>query len=444
MYDHPLTLPLEVEPEVTEIENAAKRMAAINFAIAGTLVAVVAIAVFLATRKPAAAPDNDPSYDILYTVVFVPAQGVARVTIGVTPGSGSVSEVRLRMPADRYGQVEGDGTVVRNGDTVVWSLETDRPQELRYSYLVKNQRAAGGFDALMTMEWVLVRADDLIPPAAVRATRDADARARLVFPLPEGWESVDTPYGRAREENTFVVATPHRSFDRPMGWVVAGRLGVRRDSVAGTQVVVAGPIGQDLRRLDALAFLNLLVPEYRRAFGDLPPKLLVVTAGDPMWHGGLSGPRSLFVHANRPLISENGTSTLVHEMTHAITRIRGVRDADWIAEGLAEFYSIELNRRAGLLSNERAGSALRWMQEHGKGVESLAAAQSRGERTARAVVVFSQLDAEIRRFSGDKASLDTVVRELMKQPEVSLQALRQAAARAGGRQSTVLTSPLFD
>ena len=42
----------------------------------------------------------------------------------------------------------------------------------------------------------------------------------------------------------------------------------------------------------------------------------------------------------------------MHELTHAVTRIRGARNEDWIAEGLAEFYSIELPRRAGLLKGK--------------------------------------------------------------------------------------------
>ena len=44
------------------------------------------------------------------------------------------------------------------------------------------------------------------------------------------------------------------------------------------------------------------------------PRLLIVSAGDPMWRGGLSGPSSMFLHSDRPLISENRTSTLLHEL----------------------------------------------------------------------------------------------------------------------------------
>lgn len=41
-------------------------------------------------------------------------------------------------------------------------------------------------------------------------------------------------------------------------------------------------------------------------------------------------------------ISENATSTLFHELSHVITRISAEDRSDWIAEGLAEFYSVEL------------------------------------------------------------------------------------------------------
>src|SRR3546814_11955514 len=81
--------------------------------------------------------------------------------------------------------------------------------------------------------------------------------------------------------------------------------------------------------------------------------VVFVSAGDPMWHGGLSGPRSLFVHADRPLISENGSSTLMHEMVHVVTGLRAVSGDDWIVEGIAEYYSMVLLNRSGMLSDAR-------------------------------------------------------------------------------------------
>jgi len=72
-----------------------------------------------------------------------------------------------------------------------------------------------------------------------------------------------------------------------------GKLGVRRERVAGVRVAIAGPEDQQIRRLDMLALLNWTLPELARIVPELPPRLTVVSAGEPMWRGGLSGPQSI-------------------------------------------------------------------------------------------------------------------------------------------------------
>ena len=383
-------------------------------------------------------------YDVDYTVQFLPAAGEAAVTIRITPGEGSARRLRLHMPESRYTNVRGDGQITRKGDTVTWVPERDKASRLRFRYRIDNQRRGGGYDARITEDWVIVRGDDLIPRAAVSATKGADSRARLRFILPKGWSNVDTPFLRANNGKSFVIVNPERNFDRPTGWIIAGAVGTRREVIEGTEISVAGPKGDVIRRNDMLAFFNSLVPEFKRAFGEVPRKLLIVSAGDPMWRGGLSGPRSLFLHADRPLISENGTSTLTHELTHVITRIRGAEDDDWIAEGLAEFYSIELLRRAGLLSEARADKAHDWMANHGRGIKSLSSNRSHGPRTARAVQLFRELDAEIRQASRGKRDLDDVVQALLPLREVSREDLREQTEKLLGRPSRVLATPLLD
>lgn len=395
-----------------------------------------------ALALPASAASLD--YDVDYTVQFLPTAGEAAVTIRLTPGQGSARQLRLHMPEARYTQVRGDGEIRRDGDAVTWVPLRDEASRLRFRYRINHERRGGGFDARITDEWVIVRGDDLIPRAAVRATKGADSRARLRFILPKGWSNVDTPFLRARNGKSFVIVNPERNFDRPTGWIIAGAVGTRREVIEGTEISVAGPKGDVIRRNDMLAFFNVLVPEFGRAFGKLPSKLLIVSAGDPMWRGGLSGPRSLFLHADRPLISENGTSTLTHELTHVITRIRGAQDDDWIAEGLAEFYSIELLRRAGLLSEARADKAQDWMANHGRAIRSLSSDRSHGPRTARAVQLFRELDAEIREATDGKRSLDDLVKALIPLREVSREDLRKQVEKLTGAPSGVLASPLLD
>ena len=190
--------------------------------------------------------------------------------------------------------------------------------------------------------------------------------------------------------------------------------------------------------------INFVWPEIEGAFGRMPRKILIVGAGDPMWRGGLSAPNSLFFHSQRPLVSENATSTLFHELTHVVTRISAEDRSDWIAEGLAEFYSIELLRRAGLLSPARADKAQDWMANHGRDIRTLTSNRSHGPRTARAVQLFRELDAEIRQRTKGKRSLDDVVQGLIPLREVSREDLREQVQKLIGAPSKVLATPLLD
>jgi hypothetical protein len=409
------------------------------------MTALIRLALFLLLlASPLLHAAERTRYDIDYRVAFVPAQGVADVAMTHTPGRGRATRVEVRFNPARYTQVRAEGgTLARAGERWTWVPDARRASTLRWRYKVDNERRGGGFDARMTRDWAIVRGDDLVPAMAVRTTAGSDSSARLFFDLPTGWTNVDTPFVHTRDRKGFVVVNAERRFDRPVGWMIAGSVGTRREFIDGMEVSIAGPVGDPVRRNDALAFLNLVAPEMRQAFGDLPSKILIVSAGDPMWRGGLSGPRSLYLHADRPLISENGTSTLVHELVHLVTRIRGAEGDDWIAEGSAEFYSITLLNRAGLLSDVRRDRAFEWMRNHGRNVRTLTGVRSWGPQTARAVGLFRELDAEIRRATRDEKSLDDVMRALVDIREVSREDLASAVEDAMGRPSKVLDTPLL-
>jgi hypothetical protein len=395
---------------------------------------------WLAASATAAAP---PSYRVDYRVGFVPASGEATVTITIAPGSGRAQRLRFSIDPERHLGFEGDGAIERSDGRLTW-----RPPkaggELRYRYRVEQARDGGTYVARMTEQWTLLRIDRLIPPVAVLAPNGAVSRATLRFDLPKGWPTVDVGYVYDRELQRFPIENPGRLFQRPLGWMIAGDIGNRRERIDGFEVSVAAPRGSAVRRNDLLAIVNSTAFEMRNAFGGLPPKLLIVAAGDPMWRGGLSGPNSLYMHADRPLISENGTSTLVHEMVHVITGIRGSIDHNWIAEGVAEFYSIELLRRSGLISDTRAERAFSWMENHGRKVKRLRASNSQGPRTARAVVTFKALDDEIRAATDQQRDLDDVVRRLMGRGRISPAMLRAAATEVIGRAPRSLPSALID
>ncbi|MCZ8319061.1 MAG: hypothetical protein O9303_09640 [Silanimonas sp.] len=403
----------------------------------------VAVLFVLLAAAPWAAAQRT-SYDVDYRVAFLPAEGVADVSLTHTPRSGRAVSLAMRFDPVRYSRVRAEGgRLVQAGDRWTWEPDPRKASTLRWRYRIDHQRRGGGYDARMTRDWVIVRGDDLFPAMAARTTRGADSDARLRFALPPGWTNVDTPYRHSRDRDAFVVVNPERRFDRPVGWMIAGQVGTRREFIDGFEVSIAGPKEDEVRRNDKLAFINLVAPEMEAAFGDLPSKLLIVSAGDPMWRGGLSGPRSLFIHSDRPLISENGSSTLVHELVHMVTRVRGAEGDDWIAEGTAEYYSITLLNRAGLLSDARRDRAFDWMANHGRGVRTLVGARSWGPQTARAVILFRDLDAEIRARTGGRKSLDDVMKRLVELREVSREDLDEVVREVAGRPSDVLQSRLL-
>ncbi len=127
----------------------------------------------------------------------------------------------------------------------------------------------------------------------------------------------------------------------------------------------AAPEGESARRQDALAFIKWNLPKLLDVFPDFPKRVLIVSAGDPMWRGGLSGPASIFLHSDRPLISENRTSPLLHELVHVALGIRGDNESDWIVEGLAGVLFHSNVAPPGGIGQKRYEQAMDNLQEMG-------------------------------------------------------------------------------
>jgi hypothetical protein len=378
---------------------------------------------------------DGPSYQIRYSARFLPAQGIAAAEISTTPQSGRLIGLDLNMPADSYRDPKGDGKVERHGNRVLWTPPR-AGGTLRYKVVVDHRRKDDSYDSRMTQHWVITRGDRLFPPAKVRATKGSESSALLHIDLPPGWDDAETPFTKVQGGN-FAVTNPERRFDRPVGWIAAGKLTSTREAIAEARVTLTAPSGVEIERMETLAILRHALPKMADAFGALPEKLLVVRSDDPMWRGGLSAPRSLWLHADRPLISENGTSPMLHELVHVVTAIRGGPEDDWIAEGLAEFYSLEISRRAGLISQRRFDKAIERARASGASVESLRGQESTRDRTRRAVAIFATLDQELRER---KSSLDDLAQLLMRREKTTLNELRADVERLKGHTSKALAA----
>jgi hypothetical protein len=377
-----------------------------------------------------------------YQVEFLPVSGEAQVQVTLAKGE-LLHEVKFFLPpSGQYVGFKADGQWREDGQGHGLWTPASGTASLSYRVRIDQQEASGGYSARITPDWALLRGDDLIPPADFSPDDKVELVARLQFTLPEGWTGVETGWPRIGK-NRFRINNPAQAFDRPTGWILAGKIGTRRTRLGQTDVTIAAPIGSGMRRMDVLTLLTFVWPHAQAVFPRDPRKFLVVGAGEPMWRGALSAPNSLYMHAERPLVSENGTSSLLHELVHVLSGIRDVDASDWISEGMAEYYAIELLRRAGGMSEARYQQVRKKLTLWSSKVNNLRGERSSGAVTARAVVLLQELDKEIRQGSAGKYSLDDVAQGLMRMDKVNTESFIQLSESLLGKPSKVLDSKLL-
>jgi hypothetical protein len=371
----------------------------------------VAVLALLATSSGANAGD---AYQLAFELTLQAGKRRAEAAIELKQKSTLLREARFRAPALRFKSFSGDGEIERDGDFVTWTPPAAGGR-MTYTVDLENERNDGRFDSLITQQWALFRVDDAFPPARVRHRAGARSRSTLKVSSPKGW-TVITPFAE-RPAGGYVVDNPDRAFDRPTGWLIAGKLGRRKDMIGGIDVSVAAPVGTGVERISMLALLRWTLPYLARELAELPPRISIVSAGDPMWRGGLSAPNSVFVHADRPLLSENATSTLLHEVVHVVMPVPTRRDHDWIDEGIAEYATLRLLRDSNTISAKRFDKALAGFAERGEAVETLLTPAASGAVRARAVTIIAALDAEIEKLTDGSKNIFDLVRAVQAADE---------------------------
>lgn len=382
-----------------------------------------------------------------YHVRLLPQSDQAEVRLTLADGAAVRSlDLDLGNLGD-YSDFKADGQWQSSapnppeGQRGIWRPASGKAS-LTYRVRISHARKNGTFEARMTPSWALLRGDDLVPAARLDQQDGIELVSRLEFELPAGWKSVETAWPRIGK-NRFRVDNVSRLFDRPTGWMLAGTLGSRRTRLGETEVTVASPQGQGMRRMDVLTLLTFVWPQVQAAFPRHPSKLLIVGAGDPMWRGSLAGRDSIYLHSRIPLVSENGTSPLVRELAQVFGRINDSQRSDWISEGFAEYYAIELVRRAGGMSDERYQSLKSRLARDSHKVSTLRGEQISGPAVARAVLLLQELDSEIRLKTRNKRSLDDVLHAVMRLESISTQEFVQLSESILGESSKVLDSKLL-
>lgn len=382
--------------------------------------------------------------DLDYHVRLLPQSDQAEVRLTLAQGSAVRSLDFDLGDGSHYSDFKADGQwQLTPGKPArgVWRPATDK-SSLTYRVRISHGRKSGSFDTRMTPTWALLRGDDLVPPARLDQQDGIELVSRLEFELPSGWKSVETAWPRIGK-NKFRIDNVSRLFDRPTGWMLAGHLGSRRTRLGETEVTVASPQGQGMRRMDVLTLLTFVWPQVQAVFPRHPAKLLIVGANDPMWRGSLAAHESIYLNSRLPLVSESGSSALVRELAQLFGRINDQQRSDWISEGFAEYYAIELVRRAGGMSDERYQSLQGRLAKDSQKVTTLRGEQVNPAQISKAVVLLQELDREIRLKTRNKRSLDDVLRGAMRLGSLDTKEFVQLSESVIGDSSKVLDTELL-
>lgn len=379
--------------------------------------------------------------DLDYQVRLLPQSGQAEVRLTLADGS-VVRSLDFDLGQDgAYSDFLADGQWQAQGGRGVWRPAPGKTS-LSYRVLLDHAQPGARHEARVTAQWALLRGEQLVPPARLDQQDGTELVARLTFELPAGWKSVETAWPRIGRQK-FRIDDVSRLFDRPTGWMLAGNLGSRRARLGETEVTVAAPQGQGMRRMDTLTLLTFVWPQLQAVFPRNPPKLLLVGARDGMWRGALAGHNSLYLYSGGPLINDSGASPLLREVVQLFAQINDRDGSDWLGESLTDYYATELLRRAGGISDDRYEALQARLHKQGAKVTQLKGAKADAAQVARGVLLLQALDREIRLHNHDKRSLDDVARALMRLSSVSTEEFVQISENVLGRQSEVLQSKLL-
>ena len=372
----------------------------------------------------AAAADRE--YVTHFAAHFNAEEKTALATLSLK-NSAAVRELNFNFDPAIYTLVSADGEAVTEEGRLVWQPPADGG-DLSYTVTFDEPRNRHK----MTNKWVITKLDRLFPPARIKTRGSTANVVTVALTGPDDW-SFESPFGKA---TNVVLDIPNtRTFTRPTGWIIGGDIGIRRTFIGPVETAIAAPKGLGFERMEVLTFLRWTMPELLKVMPNFPEHLLILGAPEEMWRGGLSGKNSLYLHSGRPLVSENSTSTLLHELLHVGGLHSAADEDDWIVEGLSEFYSIELLYRSGGISAERRQATMDWLNAWVERENGRLHDPSRGADTAAAVLLFADLAEELGKKN---ANIDEVTRALIQAAQPSRKVLIEAANKALGQPSRVL------
>ena len=265
-----------------------------------------------------------------------------------------------------------------------------------------------------------------------RPTSSMHSSVLVDFELPDGvqvsvpWEPRDTSGRR------FVVRPSPQSANAPVAF---GRFDQRTIDVPGATLRVSVMRGKQPVDSDSiLRWVEAAATDVTLAYGSFPhpsPQVLVIPVAGARRHRGGAVPFGrvvrdggetieLFINQQKPLDAFLDDWTATHEFSHLMLPYVERRHR-WISEGFAQYYQNVLLARSGAYDQVRAWQKLYEGLERGRaslpGVSPNGAARS-GSRSGTMKIYWSgaalalMADVELRKRSGGKQTLDTVLQDL--------------------------------
>ncbi|MEM1025499.1 MAG: hypothetical protein AAGD10_13530 [Myxococcota bacterium] len=355
-------------------------------------------------------PDQPPStpelpeppgrpVEFVYRIDIEPSERVAEVQLTVKQEGPALRQLRFHVDPERHLGFEGDGELIRSeteeGEIyMAWQVPGGGGQ-MRWTSRLDHARDPRSYDARIATQWAIFRGSDIVPPSSSTFGSGSTSSGRFTIHVPKSWKVVTHHAPIEGRNRSFRLEDADRFFKRPSGWLMLGRLKILQFEVGEVDFLLASTrrIGPHLT--DIRTFLRLTLPALLKHLDSGPRRITIVIAGDPMWRGGLSGPGSLYLHADRPLVASDGTSPLLHELVHVLMEARSGEDGDWIVEGLAEYYALMALYESGGLTEEEKDKAIAGFRKRGQKAKSLLTDRSRGDTTAKAVDVLARLDGAL-------------------------------------------------
>ena len=202
---------------------------------------------------------------------------IVQASLTITQDQHHLRHLNFYMPAEHFDNVVTNAPLKRDGDRVLVEVPAQGAQ-ISWDVIKLSGRTPN--DAQIADNWALFKLEDVFPAAKSRSVVGAVSESTLNIRGPSEWH-FETAYGPAAD--AALPLPKERNFNRPKGWLVAGELGIRRDTIADRRVAVAAPKGYNINRVELLSFLNWTLPEFVRAFPDLPERLLVAGAPAHLW-----------------------------------------------------------------------------------------------------------------------------------------------------------------